>query len=189
MSRTVQALMICVASLLGGLTLAWARGWPVAPSRVTAIPAAESAASCEASAEASAEAGAEAGAEPGAPGIRWISQEEASARVGDPNVAFVDCRTRDLFEKGHIAGALHVPAEEAALTPKALEALHAATTIITYCDADTACERSVRMASVFTRSGLADVRVLQGGIPAWLAHGFPAQSGTCRLCQDHGLTR
>lgn len=174
MPRTVQALMICAASLFGGLTLAWGRGWPVVRARVAASQAM---AACEAPAP-----------EPGEPAVRWISQAAAQALVGDPTVAFVDCRTRAQFEQGHVAGSLHVPVVPAGPTAQALDALRAATTVVTYCDAGGTCERSAKMATLLSRAGLRDVRVLEGGMPAWLASGLPAESGTCRLCQDHGPT-
>ena len=174
MPRTVQALMICAASLFGGLTLAWARGWPVVHGPRTAAPGL---AACEAPTP-----------EPGAPAVRWISQQAARALVGDPSVAFVDCRTLAQFEEGHVAGSLHVPVSPGSPSAKALEALRAATTIVTYCDAGGTCERSAKMATLLTRAGLLDVRVLEGGMPAWLASGLPAESGTCRLCQDHDPT-
>lgn len=171
MPRTVQALMICAASLFAGLTLAWGRGWPAVHTRVAAS---QDVAACEAPEP-----------EPGAPAVRWISQVDAQALVGDPTVAFVDCRTQAQFMEGHVAGSLHVPVVPTGPTAQALEALSAARTIITYCDAGGTCERSAKMATLLTRAGLRDVRVLEGGMPAWLASGLPAESGTCRLCQDH----
>ena len=174
MPRTVQALMICAASLFGGLALAWGRGWPRVHARAEAS---HGVAACEAPAP-----------EPGAPAVRWISQEAARALVGDPSVAFVDCRTLQQFEEGHVAGSLHVPPAPGGPSAKALDALRAAATVITYCDAGGTCERSARMAALLTRAGLTDVRVLEGGMPAWLASGLPAESGTCRLCQDHDPT-
>jgi rhodanese-related sulfurtransferase len=173
MSRTVQALMICAASLFGALLLAWGRGWPVVRARAAAPT--DATVACEAPE-----------AEPGAPAVQWISQAAAQALVGDPSVAFVDCRTRTQFEQGHVAGSLHVPVgADGGPSAAALDALRAATTVVTYCDAGGTCERSARMATLLTRAGLRDVRVLEGGMPAWLASGLPAESGTCRLCQDH----
>jgi rhodanese-related sulfurtransferase len=109
--------------------------------------------------------------------IRWISQADALALAGDPEVAFVDCRPLELFVAGHVSGSLHVAADMASVAPELLARLRAATTVITYCDAESECERSLRMATLFQQSGLPDVRVLEGGMPQWLANGYPAESG------------
>jgi rhodanese-related sulfurtransferase len=172
MSRVQQTLVVCAASLLGSTVLGLGRGIPAVPSRAAAAP---DVAVCEAAAE------------PGTAEIRWITQADARAFVGDARVAFVDCRSRDLFEEGHVAGSLHVPTEDAAPSETALAALRPMATVITYCDAGSSCQRSVRLASLLMQAGIADVRVLEGGMPEWLANGFPAESGSCRLCDDHGL--
>lgn len=172
-SRIVQALVVAAAAVLGGVVLGLGRGWPEVTAQ--AAVTGQDVAVCEAAAE------------PGSPEIRWISQQEARALVGSPRVAFVDCRSsRDLFEAGHIAGSVHVPAEDGTPSKQDIEALRGSSTIITYCDAGSSCERSVRLASIFMQAGLSDVRVLEGGMPVWLANGFPAESGTCRLCDGHG---
>jgi rhodanese-related sulfurtransferase len=120
--------------------------------------------------------------------VHWISQEQAKTLVGVPGVAFVDCRPRTQFEAGHVSGALHLepPAgPEALLTPQRLEPLAHAQTVITYCDAQSQCERSVQLARVLSRAGVRDVRVLEAGMPAWLERGYPAESGTCQQCESY----
>lgn len=115
--------------------------------------------------------------------VRHISPDEARALLGQPSVAFVDCRPRQEFEAGHVAGSVHVEAEIAALGPRLLELARQAATVVTYCDAQAECERSMRVATLLAQAGASDVRVLEGGMPAWLSEGYPAQSGACTDCE------
>jgi rhodanese-related sulfurtransferase len=115
-------------------------------------------------------------------GVRWVSQAEALGLVGNPSVAFVDCRPATEFEAGHVAGSVHVPPEAPTLEPALRSALASANTVVTYCDAAQQCERSLRVAELLRQSGLRDVRVLEGGLPGWLAQGYPAESGACTEC-------
>jgi len=117
--------------------------------------------------------------------VRYITPEEAHALLGLPSVAFVDCRPLQDFEAGHVAGSVHVEAEAMALGPALLELVRAAGTVVTYCDAQAECERSLRIATLLAQAGAPDVRVLEGGMPAWLSEGFPAQSGACDDCEGH----
>lgn len=126
-------------------------------------------------------------------GVRWISQEEARALVGDQSVVFVDCRPRPQFESGHVSGALHlelpreaVPeATDAALSEAFVAPLRGARTVITYCDAHAHCAQSFHLAQRLSRAGLADVRVLEDGMPVWLQRGYPAESGACHQCDSY----
>jgi rhodanese-related sulfurtransferase len=115
--------------------------------------------------------------------VRYISPDEAHALLGQPSVAFVDCRPRHEFEAGPVAGSVHIEAEVSALGPSLLELVRAAGTVVTYCDAQSECERSLRVATLLAQAGAPDVRVLEGGMPAWLSEGFPAQSGACEDCE------
>ena len=118
----------------------------------------------------------------GTPAIQWIDQEDARALVTDANVVFVDARPREDFEAGHVAGALSVPMETGVLPSGAVAMLRSSQTVIAYCDTSGECAGSTRLASLLHQAGLGDVRVLRGGIPAWLDNEFPAEAGPCRIC-------
>jgi rhodanese-related sulfurtransferase len=115
--------------------------------------------------------------------VRYITPDEAHALLGRPSVAFVDCRPRQDFEAGHVAGSVHIEAEASALGPSLLELVRAAGTVVTYCDAQSECERSLRVATLLAQAGASDVRVLEGGMPDWLQRGYPAESGACGQCE------
>src|SRR5690606_9845611 len=116
----------------------------------------------------------------------WIEVSEARQLLGDPGVMFVDCRPRDLYQSGHISGALSLPSD-AELQGSALAQLHSAQPIIAYCDARGGCESSQRLAARLRELGLSDVRILKDGLPGWLSAGYPAESGPCRLCMESSL--
>ena len=42
----------------------------------------------------------------------------------------------------------------------------------------------MRLAERLKQLGVADARILRGGLPAWLAKGYPAESGICQLCPE-----
>src|SRR4051812_33321963 len=92
MSLFFQALAICAATIVVGLGLLGIRGLP----RVVLPPGA--AATCSAPAEGHADP-------------VFIALEDAHRSFGDPSVLFIDCRTGDEFEHGHIAGALSLPSD------------------------------------------------------------------------------
>jgi len=165
-----QVAILGAASLLGWAVMAVVHGVPTAPD--PSLAGGEQPAACGV------------GEFDGAEEVRWITQAEARGLVGATGVTFIDCRPLDLFVEGHVSGSLHVPAESGTLAAEVLDNLRGAATVITYCDADTGCERSLRMASLLTAAGLPDVRVLEGGMPEWMRNGYPAESGTCRLCGD-----
>ena len=160
-----QALQICAVSLVLGAALFGLRGVP-RPGPVGGELAVCSAPLATESA---------------AP---WISTEEAHRLYGDPGVLFVDCRPRAAFRGGHVASALSVPSDESEISEPAVARLRAARTVVAYCDARSGCASSVRLASRLRELGIADVRILSGGLPAWLDKGYPAQSGSCPLCPD-----
>ena len=104
--------------------------------------------------------------------------------VNDPHVAFVDCRAALEYASGHVTGATHIGPSATAIAPLSRAVLASASTVITYCDAAVQCDRSQHVAELLRKSGLPDVRVLEGGMPAWLKSGYPAESGTCTDCND-----
>lgn len=169
MSVAAQILRLCTVAAVASLLLGWLRGVPRLPEPA----AASEAAACRAPAQ-----------DRGGQEVHWISQAEARRLVGDPSVAFVDCRARERFEAGHVSGSVHLELQRGQVPGPLLDGLGSATTVIAYCDADGGqCQRSLEMASLLQAAGLPDVRVLEGGLPAWLNRGYPAESGACHACE------
>jgi len=162
----VQALKICAVGTTLGLILGFLRGFPDPPPR----PEPEGA---------SATCGAPV---PSRPAIRWISQGDARALLDRNDVAFVDARPRDVFQAGHISGSLSVPLDTGTISNAVLVMLRPSRIVVAYDDTSGGCAQSTRLAGLLSAAGLSDVRVLEGGMPAWLSNGSPAEAGTCRLC-------
>ncbi|WP_169791337.1 rhodanese-like domain-containing protein [Sandaracinus amylolyticus] len=116
------------------------------------------------------------------PEVRWIEQAEAHGMVEDVAVTFVDARSRDAYEAGHVAGALNVPMETGAIDERATSLVRGSRVVITYCDTSGDCASSKRLAGLLAEAGLPDVRVLRGGMPGWLENGYAAEAGPCRVC-------
>lgn len=168
MAIPAQILKLCAVSVLGGLILLAMHGVPMAGPAPDAGPVA----AC----------GADALEQP-APALTWISVDDARGLLGDDSVAFVDCRSMDAFEQARVSGSLHLPDGGDPTEPGFIDTLRSASTVITYCSG--ACGRSAEMATRFAAAGLPDVRVLEGGLPAWLEHGLPAEFGACQHCDSH----
>lgn len=165
MTLVNQVLRICTVSLAIGLTLLTIRGVPHAQ------PAGGATAVCSAPAA-------------GFGAINWIDQADARALLGDPKAVFVDCRSQNDFQSGHIATALSVPHDQPELPAPVMRLLAAAHVIVTYCDALSGCESSHRLAARLRELGYPDVRILRDGMPGWLERGYPAESGPCRVCSE-----
>ncbi len=116
------------------------------------------------------------------PEVAWIEQGEARPLLDDAQVTFVDARPRDVFEAGHVTGAVNVPMDTGAIDAAATQWMQGTRTIITYCDTNGDCASSKRLAGLLAEAGLPDVRVLRGGMPAWLENQYPAEAGPCRAC-------
>lgn len=116
------------------------------------------------------------------PAITWVGAEPAADLHGQPGVVFVDARSRDEFVTGHVSGALSVPMEHGTVPDAIVEMLAGSRTVIAYDDTEGECARSTRLASLLVAAGIGDVRVLEGGMPGWLAAGHAAEAGTCQLC-------
>lgn len=122
---------------------------------------------------------------PPAEQTQWIPLSEATELAGQPDVLFVDARPTDEFVKAHIAGAYSVPFRAGDAVPReALEVVAGARVVITYCDTHGGCSCSVALAREIAAAGGLDVRVLEGGWPAWEQAGAAAEAGTCRLCPE-----
>lgn len=89
---------------------------------------------------------------------------------------FLDAREPDVFDQGHIAGAIN-------LTPTAfmdslmfLESLDLDRMVITYCDG-TDCNASIDLAANLELMGFTQVRYFFGGWQEWETAGYPVDGG------------
>ena len=91
------------------------------------------------------------------------------------NVLFVDARSSDNYEDGHIPGAISLPVGqfdeqiESFLNQHPPDAF-----IVTYCSGRT-CEDSHNLAQLLSDVGYTHLRVFIDGFPGWKAEGYPVE--------------
>jgi rhodanese-related sulfurtransferase len=88
---------------------------------------------------------------------------------------FVDARTQETYQEGHIKGAVSLPAYEfddliEGFTTK----FPVSSKIVTYCSGRE-CEDSHELAQLLIDEGYTDVRVFIDGYPAWEKNGYPVE--------------
>ncbi|MDG0855166.1 rhodanese-like domain-containing protein [Roseateles puraquae] len=130
------------------------------PSHVTAIPAASPA---EAQAHFAAEFRFETDC--------WDVHDALSR--GEADFVLLDVRSAELFARGHVPGAVHLP--HGKLVESKLAAWPAETLFVTYC-AGPHCNGAARGALRLAALGR-PVKIMAGGITGWLDEGFALAQG------------
>ena len=87
---------------------------------------------------------------------------------GDPGFVLLDVRSGDLYSKGHIPGAIHLP--HGKIIASRMEPWPRDTLFVTYC-ARPHCNGAARGAARLARLGYA-VKLMAGGITGWTGEGF-----------------
>lgn len=106
-----------------------------------------------------------------------IDLEEAEQLFLKDEILFLDARSADEYEAGHIQGALSLPWQEIDRYFDGLfDRLDEGVTIVTYCDGDH-CDLSHELALFLKDMGFENVRVLINGWTLWREAGLPADSG------------
>jgi rhodanese-related sulfurtransferase len=91
------------------------------------------------------------------------------------NALFVDARSPDNYEDGHIPGAVSLPVGQFDEQIESFLDRHSPDTrIVTYCSGRT-CEDSHNLARSLSDVGFTHVSVFIDGFPGWEAQGFPIE--------------
>ena len=91
------------------------------------------------------------------------------------HVLFIDARSQDNYEQGHITGAVSLPIGQFDERIESFLNRHALDQpLITYCSGRT-CEDSHHLAWLLSEAGFTDVRIFIDGFPAWKAGGYPIE--------------
>jgi rhodanese-related sulfurtransferase len=91
------------------------------------------------------------------------------------DVLFVDARSRDNYDDGHIPGAVSLPVGEFDNLIDAFMDQHSADqAIVTYCSGRT-CTDSHNLARLLMDFGFTDVKIFIDGFPGWEAEGHPIE--------------
>ena len=88
---------------------------------------------------------------------------------------FVDARSRDDYDQGHIKGAVSLPVGQFDEKIEVfLEQYSPEKAIITYCSGRT-CEDSHKLAQLLLEFGYTEINVFIDGFPGWEAEGHPIE--------------
>jgi len=103
-----------------------------------------------------------------------IADVEAAKRVYDSDASlFVDARSRDVFDDGHIKKAVSLPYGRFSEEIEGFKGQHPfSTPIVTYCSGPH-CRDSHKLAELLLMEGYPDIRIFVGGYPAWKDRGYP----------------
>jgi rhodanese-related sulfurtransferase len=96
---------------------------------------------------------------------------EALKLFGKPGIVFIDARTREAFQEGHIEGARHIPYSFVEpLSKESLDTLRAYESVIVYCNREDS-EASKLMAGELAQAGLKGAAYLEKGFAGWVKAG------------------
>ena len=88
---------------------------------------------------------------------------------------FVDARSRDDYDEGHISGAVSLPVGQFDEKIEAfLEQYPPEKAIVTYCSGRT-CEDSHNLAQLLLAFGYTEINVFIDGFPGWESEGYPIE--------------
>lgn len=105
--------------------------------------------------------------------IRTTKQAKQIFDTGDS--VFIDARSRQQFEAGHIPGAVSLPAGRFdEMIETLLDQYPLDQPIVTYCSGRT-CEDSHRLSQFLLDFGYTDVRIFIDGFPGWQAAGYAVE--------------
>ncbi len=101
------------------------------------------------------------------------------ARAGEifdkGDVLFVDARSQDNYEDGHIPGAISLPVGQFDERIESfLNRYSSDQPVVTYCSGRT-CEDSHDLAQFLSDAGFTNVRIFIDGFPGWKAEGYPVE--------------
>lgn len=105
-----------------------------------------------------------------------ISNSRAAKVLFDnPETVFVDARSQEQYEQGHIKGAVSFPAWDFDSRIEAfLDRYPSDRPLVIYCSGRE-CEDSHMLAKQLSDIGFSNVKVYIDGFPAWQAEGFPIE--------------
>ncbi|MDD9877206.1 MAG: rhodanese-like domain-containing protein, partial [Magnetovibrio sp.] len=109
-----------------------------------------------------------------APAIHAVQLKQLIDDAGE--LAIVDVREAGQYPAGHLFFATHVPYSRLELEVEAFVP-RKAVPVVVYDAGDASLGVAARAAVALTRMGYADVRVLDGGAPAWAAAGYTLYEG------------
>lgn len=111
--------------------------------------------------------------------LTFISIQDAHPLLGTEGTRFLDVRSHEDYEKGHIPAALLVVNEGGVFDIRQLQSQLGpqSTTLIIYDQGEDNCSLAARLAHQLQSAQTPNIRVLKTGFPGWLNANHPAESG------------
>lgn len=94
------------------------------------------------------------------------------------NVVIIDARSREEYEREHVAGAINIPHRE--MNPMSTKDIDQTALIVTYCDG-IGCNASTKGAYNMSKLGY-NVKELIGGIVWWKQYGYNTEGKAVGIC-------
>ena len=106
-----------------------------------------------------------------------ISVEEIKQLWDNGSAVFIDTRSIEAYEKGHISGAFPLPYDNIeGYIQNVRDFVDPGMTIITYCDGED-CLSSLHVADYLGINGYPDIKIFFGGWELWSIKGYPMETG------------
>jgi rhodanese-related sulfurtransferase len=102
-----------------------------------------------------------------------VSDVASDLEADAPGIVVVDSRSAEAWDRGHVAGAVHLPTAE--IPRRAAEVIPSGATVIVYCWGP-GCNGAHKAALAFARLGH-PVKEMIGGFEYWAREGFPVEAG------------
>ena len=107
-----------------------------------------------------------------------ISLEEAVVLFSDNKAIFIDARSRQLYDRGHIRSAKNIPWQSFdEYIDRVWDTIPEDAWIVTYCDGEH-CSLSEDLAKELLSMGYENVRILLNGWTRWSEAGLPVEKGS-----------
>jgi rhodanese-related sulfurtransferase len=101
----------------------------------------------------------------------WDTHDAMSST--DPGFVLLDVRSPDMFDKGHVPGAINLP--HGKIIASKMGAYPRETLFVAYC-AGPHCNGAARGAARLARLGY-PVKIMAGGVTGWIDEGFELERG------------
>jgi rhodanese-related sulfurtransferase len=101
----------------------------------------------------------------------WDTHDAMSS--ADPGFVLLDVRSPDMFDKGHVPGAINLP--HGKIIASKMGAYPRETLFVAYC-AGPHCNGAARGAARLARLGY-PVKIMAGGVAGWIDEGFELERG------------
>jgi rhodanese-related sulfurtransferase len=111
-------------------------------------------------------------------GVEKMGLEEAWSVFREGKAVFVDARSEEDYQAGHVPGALLLNQDlfEANVS-SLMDLVPPDTLIVTYCSGE-GCGSSREVADLLLGAGFTNVKVFYGGWEIWKRAGYPAEKGS-----------